>query len=700
MSKPNTSKRLSYSEAGALTFVLGSVVFVIAGIVTNVTGSKLTTLANTEIWACVAAGLWTCLLIPYRVTHRWSDTTEEAFAYAMLIFIPGFSIYMAMLTASHPEADSGFLMWCRLMVVTLLAPVVIGVIGDFLHWAMKVVLWPVWVAMGKPNSTVFLAATTAPLALSNRRAETSEQIAEVKRDVVPLPPAAEPESASKPKYEFDWKKPKTNFASLAGMSTLKGELNQAIAPFRAYASNGAVADRNGIILSGPPGNGKTTFAMAIAGELGLPYVKVSGVDVTSMWLNESPSMLKELFAQAARQPCVVFIDELDSILKSRGGANVHEEDKKLVTAFLTLVDEARSHRIVLVAATNYLDQLDKAGIRDGRFDYRIEVPYPDSEARQAILAGLIAKHGLTVEPAVVKHVASLWERRSIAFIESTVKRLRDSGKGTNGTSASIAEFKQASQDASRRAGNIPASGDCVSELALPASVRREVDSLIYRLTNWEKIAEQGGEPPSGVLLYGPPGTGKTNLVRAIARELKVWHVFEVNATDVISDPRKFKETVELAADHRPAIVFIDEADELLRNRNYSANTGATNEILKSMDGMMGKVPEVVFIAATNNPDVIDAAALRGGRFAEKIFMGRLAGNDLVVFLEKEFAKRKNAAFAPELTPQALTEKLGQAAPADAITVLRKAINYTFSPDAAARAVTLADIDAAIAATRT
>ena len=226
-------------------------------------------------------------------------------------------------------------------------------------------------------------------------------------------------------------------------------------------------------------------------------------------------------------------------------------------------------------------------------------------------------------------------------------------------------------------------------------MRREADSLLYRLRHWENIALRGGEPPSGVLLYGPPGTGKTNFVRALARELEYWHVFEVNAAEVLQDPRKFRDIMELAANHRPAIVFIDEADELLRERTQSFAATATNEILKSMDGMLGKVPEVVFMAATNNPELIDGAALRGGRFAEKIFMGRLCGEDLVSFLEKDFASKIRVTFAADLTPTALAAKLVEAAPSDALGLLRKAINYTLAQEGGDRPVCMADIDKAI-----
>jgi transitional endoplasmic reticulum ATPase len=496
--------------------------------------------------------------------------------------------------------------------------------------------------------------------------------------------------------EFDWTRPTLTLEKLAGMVELKSELLPVLSLFRGYAEGkGVISDRNGILLSGPPGNGKTTFAEAIAGDLGLPLIKISGKDIQSKWVNESGKYIKALFAQAAAEPCVIFFDEFETLAGSRANAGMHGEDKKVVTALLPEIDAARKKRIVLIAATNYVDQVDSAIMRDGRFDFRIEIPYPDLEARIGILKGMLAKYKVGSSDEVIGYVAKLWERRSVAFIESTVKRVRDNGVGKLG--ASVDDFKTASREASRRASAIPKVGSKLSELALPKSVREEADSLLYRVKNWEKIAERGGEAPSGVLLYGPPGTGKTNFVRAFARELGDTHVFEVNATDVIQDPRKFRDTVELAANHRPAIVFIDEADELLRERVTSANAGATNEILKNMDGMMGKVPEVLFMAATNNAEFMDAAALRGGRFAEKIYMGLLEGDDLVVFLQKELASKTNVAFDESLTAQSLGERFGPIAPANALSILRKAINYTFNTDGTNRPVGMAEIEKAIEA---
>ena len=513
-------------------------------------------------------------------------------------------------------------------------------------------------------------------------------------------PAHSGDDKGTPASPVDFKRPKLKLDSLSGMTQVKEEITRSIAPFAAYAQGkGIISDRNGILLSGPPGNGKTVFAEAIAGELGLPLLKASCQVMTSMWINDSGQQVKNLFDFACSTPCVLFLDEFDSVARSREAFNMHNEDMKVVAALLTEIDNVRSKRVVLVAATNYADRLDAAVCRDGRFDFRIEIPYPDLEARIGILRGMLTKFKVGADDATVKHVAALWVRRSVAFIEATVKRLRDDGKGTWLRKASVEDFKLASRQASRRASAIPSEGAKLSELALTSNVRRETDSLVYRLRHWEDIAERGGEPPSGVLLYGPPGTGKTNLVRALARELEYWHVFEVSAADVLQDPRKFRETMELAATHRPAIVFIDEADELLKERSYSNATAATNEILKAMDGMMGTIPEIVFMAATNNAELMDAAALRGGRFSEKIFMGRLTGDDLVAFLEKDFASKSKVQFDPDLTPVSLAARLQETAPADALGLLRKAINYTFGQDGSARAVCMADIEKAIETTQ-
>ncbi|ABD71942.1 AAA ATPase, central region (plasmid) [Rhodoferax ferrireducens T118] len=613
------------------------------------------------------------------------EATIRAATYLYVFFFPFLMAVVAAVTAQGIGEFGPVMLPLAFLTVGIIFPVLIG-------WLMAVTTRTV-IRFFIISPVAWSAGIKSPQADLPKGQNTTE----VQR---PQPAENSTANTETQSHSFAWKNPTVGLDSMVGMADFKAELLKNIQPFRDYAARkGTVADTNGILLSGPSGNGKTTIAELIAGELGLPFVKLGCQDLTSKWVNESPAVLKELFRQAALEPCVVFFDEFDGVAMSRGNGNMHDEDRKLVTALLSEIDNARKSRIVLIAATNFAEKIDSAIARDGRFDFRIEVPYPDQEAREAILRGMLKKFNVTAEESTVHHVAELWVRRSIAFIESTVKRLRDNGKGIKSTIATVEDFKQASREASRRASAIPNFGAKLSEIALTSEVRRETDSLVYRLRHWEEITERGGEPPSGVLLYGPPGTGKTNLVRALARELEYWHVFEVNASDVLQDPRKFRDTMDLASNHRPAIIFIDEADELLRDRTHSNAAGATNEILKAMDGMMGKIPEIVFMAATNNAEIIDGAALRGGRFAEKIFMGKLTGEDLVTFLEKDFVSKTKVTFAPDLTPRALAAKLREAAPSDALGLLRKAINYTFGQGCDARPVCMADIDKAIISTQ-
>jgi transitional endoplasmic reticulum ATPase len=287
---------------------------------------------------------------------------------------------------------------------------------------------------------------------------------------------------------------------------------------------------------------------------------------------------------------------------------------------------------------------------------------------------ILRSYRMRADEETIARVAKMWERRAVSFIRGTIQRLRDNNRAMQ----TMQDFKIAARAASRLESNIPGNNVAkVSELILKDNVRVHVNSLIRRLRNWESVTDSGAKPPTGILLYGPPGTGKTHLVKAMARELGDWHVFEVNTTTILHDPRKFTEIVERAATHRPAFVFIDEADELLRDRNYSNAAGATNEILKTMDGTMGRVPEVVFVAATNNAEVIDGAALRGGRFSEKIYMGRLSGDELVAFMEHYFSKNPNIYLGEDLTPESFANEVGEVSVSDATHLISMAINFTF-----------------------
>jgi transitional endoplasmic reticulum ATPase len=499
------------------------------------------------------------------------------------------------------------------------------------------------------------------------------------------------------------------------MEDIKGQLSAAIRGFRHYRDMGvspstgrhviagqrqgqigAISDTNGILLLGPPGSGKTVFASAIAGELGLPFVKVGCADITSKWINQTAGMVKDLFRQAAKnQPCVVFLDEFDGIAMSRSNNQLHGEDRKLVTTLLAQIDDARKEGIVLVAASNYPEQIDAAICRDGRFDYRIDIGYPDLAARTAVLHALLEKYHIIAERKAVDQVAALWERRTVAFLDTTIKRVRDMVGERGGFKAFLEDFKSAARTASRKASALPGPGPKLSDIYLSQQTRAYSESLIYRLRNWEVISTRGGEPPRGVILYGPPGTGKSLFVAALARELMDWHIFEINGSDVSRDPKIFRDTVELAQSHRPAIVFMDECDDLMACRGTGWNASACNEILKVMDGIGSKVPEVVFMAATNRMEDIDPAALRGGRFDEQLLMDVLKGDDLKAFLEAQLHTLKSRRLNVNVDIVKLANALQAASAADIVSLVRRAVNSSLGQLGGKQQITMEHFECAL-----
>lgn len=142
---------------------------------------------------------------------------------------------------------------------------------------------------------------------------------------------------------------------------------------------------DGVLLYGPPGCGKTYLSVALAGELGYHFLSIQPADIVSKWMGQPAQNVADLFAIAREnQPCLVFLDEIDAIAGDRErGMNASE--RQLVNQLLAELDDITDDDVVVVAATNLIDDVDSAIRRSGRFDERIEVPPPDAEARREIL---------------------------------------------------------------------------------------------------------------------------------------------------------------------------------------------------------------------------------------------------------------------------------------------------------------------------
>ncbi|MBD0271079.1 MAG: AAA family ATPase, partial [Acetobacteraceae bacterium] len=182
------------------------------------------------------------------------------------------------------------------------------------------------------------------------------------------------------------------FAEVAGQEEAKAELGDIVSYLRDPARFTAVgaAPCRGVLLYGPPGNGKTRLAAALAGEAGVPFLHASGSEFTEMFVGLGAMRVRRLFDDARKAaPCILFLDEIDALTRARvaGGTGGDREHAQTVAQLLTCLDGLDGRAgVVVVAATNLVEQLDPALLRPGRFDRRVLVGRPTLVEREAILA--------------------------------------------------------------------------------------------------------------------------------------------------------------------------------------------------------------------------------------------------------------------------------------------------------------------------
>jgi cell division protease FtsH len=209
---------------------------------------------------------------------------------------------------------------------------------------------------------------------------------------------------------YDRKELKTTFADVAGVDEAKAELMEVVDflknPKKYQRLGGRIP--KGVLLVGPPGTGKTLLARAVAGEADVPFFFLSGSEFVEMFVGVGASRVRDLFEQAKEKaPCIVFIDELDAIGKSRAGATGfiggHDEREQTLNQILAEMDGFDSSKgVIIMAATNRPEVLDQALLRAGRFDRQVVVDKPDVRGREAILR--VHARSVKLAPDVDLHV--------------------------------------------------------------------------------------------------------------------------------------------------------------------------------------------------------------------------------------------------------------------------------------------------------
>jgi transitional endoplasmic reticulum ATPase len=421
------------------------------------------------------------------------------------------------------------------------------------------------------------------------------------------------------------------FADVGGMDRLKQEVRDTIGLLLEHPEH---AERygiewNGVLLHGPPGVGKTYFAQAIAGEYRLNLIHVSTGDLTSSLVGGSQQNIQKAFDTALDNlPCLLFFDEFDSVAQRREGTP-DQESRRTVNQLLTSLEAHRDERRLLVmAATNSVEHLDPAVIRPGRFDRQIRIDLPDAEARRAIFLtelddrpvsrridlGELVQRTEGMTPAAIEKLVEL------AALD-VFKRATASGEQME------LETEHLLAAIERYGGQDRPTVEhwTWDSLVLPAPIKAQLQQLQAIIEDPEAARKFGVDPPTGLLLAGPPGTGKTSVAKVLAAQARA-SFYPVSGADVMSkwvgeSERNIRQLFERARENRPSIVFIDEIDAIAGRRGEVAvHDTQVNQLLAEIDGVAGQ-RGVFVIGATNRPDQLDPALLRGGRLSRTIVLG-------------------------------------------------------------------------------
>ncbi len=217
------------------------------------------------------------------------------------------------------------------------------------------------------------------------------------------------------------------FDDVVGMDSLKRDMAQVMKVMQnpgEYAKKG-IRMPKGILLEGEPGNGKTLFAKALAGEAKINFIPAKATDFESMFMAIGPMKVKLLFKKARRRaPCIVFIDEFDGIgtVRNYSGSAIETENTRIVTALLNELDGfEQTNGVLVLAATNSIQALDPALIRPGRFDAKFTVPYPDFKAREALVQ-MYCRDKKPAAEVTTSVLAKMFDGFSCAKIESVLNR--------------------------------------------------------------------------------------------------------------------------------------------------------------------------------------------------------------------------------------------------------------------------------------
>lgn len=477
----------------------------------------------------------------------------------------------------------------------------------------------------------------------------------------------------------------------------------------------------GVLLHGPPGCGKTLLAKAVANESDTKFFHINGPEITSKFAGEAEKKIREIFDQAEKNaPAIIFFDEIDAIAAKRDDA-YGEVEKRMVAQLLATMDGLKTRgKVIVMAATNRPNALDPALRRPGRFDREIDIGVPSKEGRLNILK-IHTRNMPLAKDVDLKKIAASTHGLVGADLEALCKEAAMIVVRKILPKLNLDEESSIPQEVLDKLKIVREDFDEAMKVVSPSALREvlveipnveweEIGGLedlkqeLKEAVEWplkypEAFLKMGVRAPRGVMMYGPPGCGKTLLAKAAANESEANFIL-VKGPELISkwvgeSEKGIREIFKKAKQSSPTIIFFDEIDAIAPKRGMEMGTKVTervvNQLLTEMDGLE-ELHDVVVIAATNRPDIVDSGLLRPGRF-DRIIMVPVPDQDS----RKKIFKihTKGMPLAKDVAITKLVEKTENYVGADIEAVCREAATLALREDIKAKIVKMKHFEQAL-----
>ncbi len=476
----------------------------------------------------------------------------------------------------------------------------------------------------------------------------------------------------------------------------------------------------GVLLYGPPGTGKTLLAKAVANETNAHFILINGPEVMSKYVGEAEKRIREVFDEASKNaPSIIFLDEIDALAPKREES--FGVEGRVVAQLLASLDGMKKRgQVIVIGATNRENSLDPALRRPGRLDREIEIGVPDREGRKEVLQIHTRNMPLSqdFDPDLLANITHGFVGADIEGLckEAAMNALRrllpelqieEEGRIPNEAleklEVNMGDFKEALKIVEPSAMRevfveVPrVKWEDIGGLEEAKQSLRE--AVEWPLKFKESFKRMGITPPRGILLYGPPGTGKTMLAKAVANEGEA-NFISIKGPELLSkwvgeSEKAVRQVFRRARQVAPCIIFFDEIDSIapLRGTEIGAKVGerVVNQLLTELDGLE-ELRDVVVIAASNRPDIIDPGLLRAGRIDRHIFIPDPDVNARRAIFN---VHTKEMPLAEDVDLEKLAEDSENFTGADIESVCREAAIFALRDDMEADKVFMAHFDKAM-----